>query len=481
VDTEQKTLDRIIEGGIYFLLLFTPVAFSTVEFWSESVMELGIFFIFVIWFIKAFTSKKLSFSITYFDILLLFFISVITIQIIPIPSSIAGFFSTDSFASIQELKSSVAGNSFTTISLVPWSTRVELIKILSYVMIYFVIVNYFSSFKQVERLIIILLIIGAAESVYGIVQYLSGDEMLFNYTYLDHQMGRLSGTFPSPDHFSAYLKMCVFTGLGYLMYLSDIDGLFKKEKKKKTTVEVLKNTFAVSGKWEGQAAVLLAVVLMSVALVFTKSRSGIMNLALGLICLSVFVKIKFSSKKFIKLVAIILFITIVVGVWMGITPVFDRYLDLNPNDVLEEGRFSVWMSTYNIFKDYPLLGSGYGSFVYIYPSYTTRTNQGWVNHAHNDWLELLSDTGIVGFLIVLAAFILLSTKELLKAFSSSKDKIIYLYFGLYMAIFSIAVHCLTDFNLRTTANSFLLAVLTALYVKLGQSYELNVKKEYDEK
>jgi len=478
VNFEEKTLDNAIEAGILFLLFFTPIAFSTVEFWSESVMEIMVFAIFILWFVKSVISKKFYFSTSNFDIILLLLIAVASFQILPLPAFLLKIFSPSSLSLAQELKADTfSPETLTTISTVPWGTHMEIIKLLTFVMTYFVVVNNFNSIKKIERLIVFLMIIGGGEAIYGLVQYVSGDEMIFNFTSLDHTRGRLIGTFPSPDHFAAYMKMCIFTGLGYLMYISDFGKLSERSRKKKNNiVESLKDYFIDNNGWEGKVSLCIVIILMSTAVIFTKSRSGILSLLISFICFFALVRTKFSSKKMIQLVAVILLFTMLAGIWVGITPVFDRYFNLNVNKEVEEGRFSIWLSTFNIFKDYPVFGSGLGSFVHIYPSYTTRTNQGWVNHAHNDWLELLSDMGIVGFFIVLTGFVLLSTQELFKGFSGSGNRIVFIYFGLYMAIFSMAVHCITDFNLKTTADSFLLSVLTALFILLSKSRELNRKR-----
>lgn len=474
---EEKMFDTLIERGILFLLFFTPVAFSTVEFWSESVMEIVVFVIFVLWFAKISISKKFDFSASNFDIILLLLIALSAFQIIPLPAFILRILSPSSLSLAQELKADIFSSAtLTTIATVPWATHIEIIKLLTFVMTYFIVVNNFNSINKIERLIIGLMIIGGAEAIYGLVQYVSGDEMIFNFTALDHTKDRLIGTFPSPDHFAAYMKMCIFTGLGYLMYISDFGNLSESGRKnKKNIVESLKDFFIDNKGWEGKVSLCIVIILMSTAVIFTKSRSGILSLVISFICFFALVRTKFSSKKMIQLVAVILLFTMLAGIWIGITPVFDRYLNLNANKEVEEGRFSIWQSTFNIFKDYPVFGSGLGSFVHIYPAYTTRTNQGWVNHAHNDWLELLSDMGITGFIIVLTGFILLSTQKLFKGFSGSGGRIVFIYFGLYMAIFSIAVHCITDFNLKTTADSFLLSVLTAFFILLSKSRELNKK------
>ncbi len=102
-----------------------------------------------------------------------------------------------------------------------------------------------------------------------------------------------------------------------------------------------------------------------------------------------------------------LVITFVFLMWLGLDPVLNRLSNLSPG-----ARYDVYLDTINMAKDFPVYGTGMGTFQYIYPGYKTLQSQLYYDHAHNDYLELISDSGLVGFVIVLSGVIMFFWKTL---------------------------------------------------------------------
>ena len=66
------------------------------------------------------------------------------------------------------------------------------------------------------------------------------------------------------------------------------------------------------------------------------------------------------------------------------------------------GRFEVWTSAINMFKDYPAIGVGIGQWRTKYEeSYRLPSENQHLYHAHNNFIQLLSEVGILGLLGVL--------------------------------------------------------------------------------
>lgn len=73
-------------------------------------------------------------------------------------------------------------------------------------------------------------------------------------------------------------------------------------------------------------------------------------------------------------------------------------------------RLLIWQSAYNMFKDHPVLGVGLGQYKdnyqqkYILPQATEK----YLGHAHNNFLQMLAENGIVGFIgfVVMLAYII---------------------------------------------------------------------------
>jgi O-antigen ligase len=119
----------------------------------------------------------------------------------------------------------------------------------------------------------------------------------------------------------------------------------------------------------------------------------------------------------------------------------------------------------SMFRDFPVFGTGLGTFKYAYFLYGKEGSK-WVTHAHNDYLENLADTGLLGF-AVLSLLLLLLTFSLLRMWSARRHpEIKPVVLGVLVALFAAAFHSLFDFSLRIPANAFLLIMLLALGLKV---------------
>ncbi|WP_338698617.1 O-antigen ligase family protein [Bradyrhizobium sp. 26S5] len=134
----------------------------------------------------------------------------------------------------------------------------------------------------------------------------------------------------------------------------------------------------------------------------------------------------------------------------------------------DEGRFSTYRATLRMIFDHPWLGDGFGSFEWVYPAYRTDdiSLRGTWNRAHNSWLELASDGGMlmVGAVIValLAAFAVLTHGVR----SRRRDVIVPL--AALCASAAGAIHSMIDFSLQITGYAVVIAAL--LGAGLSQSF-----------
>ncbi|MBW1940972.1 MAG: tetratricopeptide repeat protein, partial [Deltaproteobacteria bacterium] len=113
---------------------------------------------------------------------------------------------------------------------------------------------------------------------------------------------------------------------------------------------------------------------------------------------------------------------------------------------------------------FPNAGTGFGTFESIYPKYQTSPVKGIVDHAHNDYLELFTDGGMISALLV-AWFLLSLFVRSFKAFLTRRESFsIYLYLGSITGIVSILFHSSTDFNFHIGANGLYFFFLAGLAV-----------------
>ena len=126
----------------------------------------------------------------------------------------------------------------------------------------------------------------------------------------------------------------------------------------------------------------------------------------------------FSKRKWGFVLGIALFVVVMNTIpryslpGFGGVPVLARLESMVEVETQGQDRFAIWANSLAIFADHPILGAGKGNFRFIYPAYARRviedpsfTPQSWATDAHNDYVQLLAETGFLGaaaFLFILA-------------------------------------------------------------------------------
>jgi O-antigen ligase len=133
---------------------------------------------------------------------------------------------------------------------------------------------------------------------------------------------------------------------------------------------------------------------------------------------------------------------------------------VNTNDPTT-GRAHFWTVTLEIIKAHPFLGTGLGAFGVVYTRFDSRNGLFRLEQAHNDYLQVFSDGGIIGATIALAFVGLLFYRGFVRARSRDDFRR-----GVALAslggCFAVLVHSFFDFTLHTTSNALLFLVLAAL-------------------
>jgi O-antigen ligase len=208
----------------------------------------------------------------------------------------------------------------------------------------------------------------------------------------------------------------------------------------------------------------MSIILMAVAVVFSRSRSGLFLLVLSFILffglMLLFFKGSEVQKKKTKRIITIGFLAIVfISLYIGIDATIERFaLD----KLLREGRPAYWANTIDLFKDYPVFGTGLGTFPSLYPDKEEGGTLIRLYHAHNDYLEYLSELGIVGFFLLLGGILHLLVKSFLVWKGRIQPEVKGLALGGIVAIILILIHSLTDFNLHIPANMALFTIVLSL-------------------
>ncbi|WP_143046891.1 O-antigen ligase family protein [Bradyrhizobium erythrophlei] len=134
----------------------------------------------------------------------------------------------------------------------------------------------------------------------------------------------------------------------------------------------------------------------------------------------------------------------------------------------DEGRFSTYRATLRMIWDHPWLGDGFGSFEWVYPAHRTDdiSLRGTWNRAHNSWLELAPDGGMLMAGAVMIA--LLAAFGVLAHGVRTRGRDVIVPLAALCASAAGALHSMIDFPLQITGYAVVIAAL--LGAGLSQSF-----------
>ena len=170
---------------------------------------------------------------------------------------------------------------------------------------------------------------------------------------------------------------------------------------------------------------------------------------------------RISSRGGLAIAALVV-VTLAFLAWLDRGRSIDRLLALRDplHTASTTSRFAIAKDSLHMFAGRPILGWGLGTFSLVYPKYQSYYSNFLINHAHNDYLEALAETGLAGFGAVIW-FVLLLYRSASKRISDwAHDPRAGVRLAALVGCTGILVHSLSDFNLHIPGNAALFFVLS---------------------
>ena len=437
VQPEATPVRHTLASRFAFLLLclviiLSALAYGTVHYWALAVFFLGAVVMLILWLADGWTLGTLRISRNVLQLPLLGMLLLGLVQLLPLRSS-----ENQGLTSIPFVKS---------LSLDPYATRLILIQVAALLIYFGATLVFIDTPHRLRLLVRTITIFGFLLAIFGLTQSFTTSKV---YWIRELPQSQPFGPFINRHHFAGYMELALALPLGLLF-----SGALEKEKR---------------------FIYLFAVGLMSIALMMTNSRGGLLSLLaeIGfLVALAGFrrrTKRKSSEKKSnIKSAAMKagLALVLVVAMLGAVTVLggesgLSRLLGTLNTDDPTTGRAHFWAVTIDIIKTHPILGVGLGAFSVVYTGYDSRNGQFRLEQAHNDYLQVLSDGGIVG--AALGLFFVFSLFRLGFTRRESHDAFRRgVATGALAGCFAVLVHSFFDFTLHTSSNALLFLILAAL-------------------
>jgi len=466
-------------------------------------------------------------------ILLALFFGAAVFQLLPIPLSLLRSFSPETAAVYDWSGLAESGTNFFRVSFIPSATRSEFIKYACYFLFGFLLFKTIKSRRQAEALVLVILASGLFQAFYGLAEYFGGTDRIFSYQNVSGR-GSAFGTFINRDHYSGFLEMIFPLCIGYLLAKADFfsmkNGLSLRQKIVWFSQEKLQKVFILG----------VVAVILGVGLFFSRSRSGVIILVITFFLMMTALSAGRRSKRnkvennrhpgevsgsirgslsvsgeesksgaasglenvighemrndrerrsanrrmhpqtlghtrYIKMVRTTGLVLAFTLIFIGIKPVIERF---TLDSLISESRPRFYALTLDMIGDFPVLGTGAGTYIHAYTRYEQEDLSGILHHAHNDYLEMLAEMGMVGgCAIILAAFIALGW--MLARWLKRRDEFVRgVGLGCMAGVTAVLIHSVSDFILRTPAVAVYFVALYALGMRMVLLRQRTERRQY---
>lgn len=348
------------------------------------------------------------------------------------------------------------------------ATALSLILGVSYSLLFLLIISLFGTRQRLLLLLSVLVISGTLQAFYGTFMALSGFEWSF-LGYTANSRGVATGTFINRNHFAGYIELTLACGIGLLMALRSTAAW--------SWISVIE---LVMGP---KARLRLALVILVIALVMTRSRGGNVAFFTAMLAMSFIFIVRNKENRrrnIIILLSLIVIDTLVISQYFGLDNLKDRLVNTRLVDsvkmveidhvqveVVQQAndiRGQVILDGLPLAMKNPIAGQGAGTFEVTYPQYADESVRLHFDHAHNDFLQFFIEYGAIGSLL-LAVFVgwalYFAVAALWQPRSLFRNG---LGLGVSMGIVSLMIHSLSDFNLQIPANAITFIILCAIAV-----------------
>ena len=437
---------------ICLAIILSALAYGTVHYWALAVFFLGGVSIMVLWLLDGWSLGSFRISRN------------------PLQLAIVGMFLLGMFQLLPLRRAENVGSLSlplaNSLSLDPYSTRFILVQVAA-LLVYFAAVLVFTDTpKRLRLLVRTIIVFGFFLAIFGLTQSFTSPDKV--YWIREMPQSQAFGPFINRHHFAGYMELTLALPLGLVF-----TGSIEREKK---------------------FIYLFAAGLMAVALVMTNSRGGLISVVAEMLFLVATMGLRRRRHKHRKkepenhaprfrsaAVKAGLALTLLAALFGGVVllggeDALTRMVGSVNTDDPTTGRAHFWGVTVDIIKNHTLVGTGLGAFGVVYTGYDSRNGMYRLEQAHNDYLQVLSDGGIVG--AVLGLFFVVNLFRMGFARRESRDDFRRgVATGALAGCFAVLIHSFFDFTLHTPANALLFLVLAALATMNGRVEDVQSRRK----
>jgi O-antigen ligase len=309
--------------------------------------------------------------------------------------------------------------------------------------------------RSAAALVIGSIVLGVAVALVAIVQRSAGGGLIYGF-WKPQEGGLPYGPFVNRNHFAGWMVMVLSLSLG------DLCG--RTAALTRRTLPDWRSRILWLSSPEASKLILLgaAVTVMSVALVLTLSRSGIAAFAVAIVLMGMFVRRDAAlTRRKVALSAYLAILLLVGVVAAGVGAIVQRFATANWNELGD--RRTAWTIALQMASDFPLTGAGINTFGSLSPVYTQNALPVHYGEAHNDYLQLVAEGGLL-VCVPAAAAVWLLVLEIRRRFREGDRSAYWVRAGATTGLLAVACQEAVDFSLQIPGNAAFFAMLLAIAI-----------------
>lgn len=315
------------------------------------------------------------------------------------------------------------------ISAYRYVTGQQALTALSWLLLMFPTVTIAKQPRRLQRFLTALAVFGTVLALFAMIQDVSGTKAIYWLMQPSGMAVQIYGPYVNRNHYAGLMEM--LTPLPFLLCMGQ--------------------------RPEKRLPYIAAGLLMALSIFLCRSRGGMLALGAEFVLITVFLSHTRHRARSFAAVAAVAAALVALVVWVGSDPVVHRLTDMK-----DASRLAIFKDTVHMWLARPLTGHGLGNFELVFPTYQSFVVDILINHVHNDYLELLSETGLIGIGLILWFLINVYRTANQKLSSGVRSGDSAAQLAVLAGITGLFTHSFVDFNFHIPANAAVFLVFCAI-------------------
>jgi O-antigen ligase len=435
-------LDHFVFYGLIATLILTAMPYGTVDAWSQALFECAIFGLTLLWIVHGYVNRNWR-------------IGNIRLLLPPIALVIWAL-----AQSITWGKTDAAGlKVWVALSADPFETWLFVLRMSALILSALLTIRFTSNSARLGILVHAIIAVAVASALFGIARQAMQHGDGFGLSRLAAQQG--FGQFINKNHFAFLIETSfgLLTGIAFLQ-----KGRKERVLLYASGLLLMSASVVLSRSRGGLMAIAVQLVLAALLFVhsqaFGKAKTADSNMAIGWL----------RSMAVTALIVVVLLVVVVIGVvWLGgdqlatgVETASGEMVGVDRSE-LHEGarRRDIWRASWLMFKANPIVGVGLGGYWIEVPHYHSASGVLTPQQAHNDYLELLASGGIIAGALAVWFFFALY-RQVFESVGTARGFQRAAVLGSIISLAGVAMHSIVDFGLHITINALVCMILLGI-------------------